>query len=57
MYDMVKLICSFINPAGAKEFFMPPETVENTGFAFDLAAMDPNFDISKYSEYMEMEIE
>ena len=54
MYDLVKLVCSFINPTAAEAYFsVKPESVENTGFAEDLKKLDPNFDESKYSEVLE----
>jgi len=54
-YDIVKLICTFINYQMAKEYFTPPETVENEGFMDDIKNIDPNFDEEKYKEYLEVE--
>ena len=54
MYDLAKLICSFINPEAAKSLFQTPvDTVENVGFLDDIRKIDPNFDESKYSEMMD----
>ena len=54
MYDLVKLICSFINPEAAGEFFSTkPESVENAGFYDDLRNLDPKFDKSKYTDMLE----
>lgn len=52
-YDLVKLLCTFVNYGMAKEYFTPPETTENTGFAEDLKNMAPGLDLSKYEEYLE----
>lgn len=54
MYDLVKLVCSFINPAAAEQHFLAKaETVENTGFLDDIRRMDPSFDASKYEDVLE----
>jgi hypothetical protein len=54
MYDLAKLICSFVNPEAAKTYFSTkPETIENAGFYDDLKKLDPNFDASKYTEMLE----
>jgi hypothetical protein len=54
MYDLAKLICSFINPKGAAEHFSAkPESVENVGFYDDLKAIDPNFDADNYADMLE----
>lgn len=56
IYDIVKLICTFINHEAAQTYFTDPDTVENVGFADDLLAIDPNIDMSKYAEYLEESI-
>jgi hypothetical protein len=54
MNDMMKLICSFINPSAASSMFRPDEeSIENTGFYDDIKRMDPNFDKSKYEDVLE----
>ena len=55
MYDLAKMVCSFVNYNMAKAVFTEPETVENTGFLDDLKKLDPNFDEAKYSEYLDTE--
>lgn len=54
MFDLAKLICSFINPHAAEKHFSPEvETVENTGFYDDLKKIDPKFDKSQYEDIVE----
>ena len=55
--DLVKMICSFINPAACKKLFMDTEVeeVENVGFWDDLKKIDPKMDPAKYKEYVEEE--
>ena len=54
MYDLAKLICSFVNPGAAEDFFsVKPESIENVGFVDDMKKLDPNFDISKYEDMLE----
>ena len=53
MYDLAKMLCSFINWDMAKHAFTKPESVENTGFLEDLQKLDPSFDMSKYEELLE----
>jgi hypothetical protein len=53
VYDLAKMICTFINQPMAQEYFTPPETTENLGFEADIRAMDPTFDMTKYAEFLE----
>ena len=52
-FDLFKLLCMFVNYPMAKEYFTEPESTTNVGFLDDLKAIDPNFDASKYEEYLE----
>ena len=54
-YDLVKLMCSFINYAMAKEMFTEPEHTENVGFLDDLKKLDPNFNPAKYEDILSEE--
>lgn len=49
----VKLICSFIDPARAKQVFTEGERSESTGFLADLAKLDPNFKAEDYADVLE----
>lgn len=54
MFDMVKMLCSFINPHAAEVYFSPKiEVVENTGFYDDLKAIDPKFNRKEYEDIVE----
>ena len=53
MHDLAKMICAFINPGMAKEWFTKPVTVENTGFLEDMKKIDPSFDSEKYKTFLE----
>jgi hypothetical protein len=54
MYDMVKLICSVINPSAAKEIFSPENQVivTNSNFEQDLRNIDPNFNMDTVKEFL-----
>ena len=41
--DLVKLLCSFIDPKRAKDMFSQAEVSESEGFMDDIKKMDPNF--------------
>ena len=54
MHNLAELICSFINPTAAENFFaVKPESVENVGFLDDMKKIDPRFDESKYADILE----
>ena len=54
--NVVKTVCSFINPAAAKTVFdkSKAETSVNTGFLEDLKKLNPGFDPSKYEDVLTM---
>ena len=54
--DLVKLICTFLDPSAAKKIFNENETsvVENTGFDDDLASLNASEeDLKKINEFLE----
>ena len=54
MYDLAKMVCSFINPTAAEAHFsVKPETIENTGFLDDIRKMDPKFKPDQYADLLE----
>ena len=52
-YNLVKLVCSFINPERAQRMFTEGEHINNEGFAEDLKSFDPNFKEDTYSDVLE----
>lgn len=53
-YDLVKLICSFIDADRAKKLFTEGERVEvdDSDFLAQMKEIDPNFDTKEYVEIL-----
>ena len=52
--DLVRLICTFINPQAAdKVFGGEREPVENSGFIEDMKSLSPGFDAEKFEEILD----